>query len=68
MTQVLSSTLAARLPAMWRSATLAIEVSSTSMKVAMRDDDGDQPGTALAGRRAALRARPSCRLHRSSAP
>jgi hypothetical protein len=32
---VLSSWLAARLPAIWRSATLAIVVSSTSMKVAM---------------------------------
>ena len=35
MTQVLSSTPAARLPAIWRNATLAIDVSSTSMKVAI---------------------------------
>ena len=35
MTQVLSSIPAARLPAMLRSATLAIEVSSTIMKVAI---------------------------------
>jgi len=35
MIQVLSSTPAARLPAMLRSATLAIEVSSTCMKVAI---------------------------------
>ena len=33
-TQVASSVLAERLPAMWLSETLATEVSSTSMKVA----------------------------------
>jgi hypothetical protein len=35
ITHVLSSTPAARLPAIWRSATFAIEVSSTSMNVAI---------------------------------
>ena len=35
MMYVLSSWLAARLPAMWRRLTLAMVVSSTSMKVAM---------------------------------
>ncbi len=35
MTHVLSSTLIARLPAIWRSDTLAMAVSSTTMKVAI---------------------------------
>ena len=54
MTHVLSSTPAARLPAMWRSATLAIDVSSTSMKVAMDTTTAISQATALAGRRSAL--------------
>ncbi len=43
-THVASSLVAERLPAMYGSATDAMEVSSTSMKVASITRDGDHPG------------------------
>src|SRR4051794_6585888 len=44
MTQVLSSTPAAKLPAMWRNATFAIDVSSTNMNVAIETTDAISHG------------------------
>ena len=57
MTQSLSFIVADRPPAMYRSETLAIVVSRTSMNVGTTTADGDEPGI---DRRAADRGRGEC--------